>query len=96
MNGLLVRVSQTYHFLMANETLSAIDIMKETLAQIAQVVQGCAQFITNYSEVKNFCRCLCIPVYNSTQRLVQGRDLERIFAWSGTRLLHTTQLLWTA
>ena len=48
-DGLLVRVSQTYHFLMADETLSAIDIMKETLAQIAQVVQGCAQFITNYS-----------------------------------------------
>ena len=42
MNNLLAKISQTYHFLMADETLAAIDIMKEVLAQIAQVVQQCA------------------------------------------------------
>ena len=55
MNNLLAKISQTYHFLMADETLAAIDIMKEVLAQIAQVVQQCAQFIANYSETKKFC-----------------------------------------
>ena len=54
-NDLLAKISETYHFLMADETVSAIDIMKETLAQIAQVVQECAQFITNYSKTKKFC-----------------------------------------
>ena len=54
-NNLLAKISETYHFLMAQETLPKFNIMKETLAQIAQVVQGCAQFITNYSKTKKFC-----------------------------------------
>ena len=55
MNDLLAKISHTYHFLMADETLAEIDIMKEMLAQIAQVVQQCAQSITHYSETKKFC-----------------------------------------
>ena len=55
MNELLAKISETYHFLMADDTLPAFDTMKETLAQIAQVVQECAQFITNYSKIKKFC-----------------------------------------
>ena len=55
MDNLLAKISQTYHFLMGYETLAKIDVMKETLAQIAQVVQQCAQFIANYSEMKKFC-----------------------------------------
>jgi len=54
-NALLAKISQTYYFLMEDETLAAIDIMKEMLAQIAQVAQQCAQFIANYSETKKFC-----------------------------------------
>ncbi|KIM57165.1 hypothetical protein SCLCIDRAFT_29012 [Scleroderma citrinum Foug A] len=54
MNDLLAKISHTYHFLMENETLAEIDIVKEMLAQIAQVVQQCAQFIANYSETKKF------------------------------------------
>ena len=56
-NDLLAKISETYHFLIANETIPAFDVMKEMLAQIAQVVQECAQFTTNYSETKKFCMC---------------------------------------
>ena len=76
MDELLVKMCQIYHFLMADDTLSAINIMKETLAQIAQVVQGCAQFIANYPETRKFCKCLPISTYNSTYGLVQGRESE--------------------
>ena len=54
-NNLLTKICETYHFLIADETIPAFDIMKETLAHIAQVVQECAQFTTNYSETKKFC-----------------------------------------
>ncbi|KIM50830.1 hypothetical protein SCLCIDRAFT_33957 [Scleroderma citrinum Foug A] len=54
MDDLMAKIGQTYHFLMEDGTLAAIDIMKEMLAQIAQVVQQCAQFITSYSETKKF------------------------------------------
>ena len=80
MDEVLVKICQIYHFLVANDTLSAINIMKETLAQIAQVVQECAQFIANYSETKKFCKCLPISVYNSTYGLVQGRVSERMLS----------------
>ena len=80
MDKLLVKICQTYHFLMADDTLSAINIMKETLAQIAQVVQECAQFIANYSETKKFCKCLPISMYNSTYDLVQGGESERMLS----------------
>lgn len=52
--ALLSKVSETYQFIMEEDTLSQLDVMKDTLAQIAQVVQECAQFISKYSETKNF------------------------------------------
>ena len=55
MNDLLAKISLTYLFLVKKETLDAIDIMKENVAQISQVVQQCAQFTANYSETKKFC-----------------------------------------
>ena len=48
-NDLLAKISETYHLFMADETLPIVDIMRETLAQIAPVMQECSQFIANYS-----------------------------------------------
>ena len=52
---LLAKVKQTYELIQDNMSSSKINAMKDVLLQIAQVVQECAQFITKYSEAKNFC-----------------------------------------
>ena len=54
-SGLLLKVQNVYEFLLEEDTLSNLDMMKDTLAHIAQVVSNSAQFIKNYSETINFC-----------------------------------------
>ena len=44
-----------YELILENATSSKINASEDILAQIAQVVQECAQFIAKYSETKNFC-----------------------------------------
>ena len=79
-NDLLAKISETYHFLIADETIPAFDIMKETLAQIAQVVQECAQFITNYSKTKKFCMCFSTSLHllgrSSCSGMRLGKDVR--------------------
>ena len=54
--NLLAKIKQTYELIQENATSSKINASEDILAQIAQVVQECAQFIANYSETKNFCK----------------------------------------
>jgi len=54
-SDLLLKIQNVYEFLLEEDTLSNLDMMKDTLARIAQAVSNCAQFIKNYSETKSFC-----------------------------------------
>jgi len=54
-SDLLLKIQNVYEFLLEEDTLSNLDMMKDTLAWIAQAVSNCAQFIKNYSETKSFC-----------------------------------------
>ncbi|KAG6329000.1 hypothetical protein ID866_10089 [Astraeus odoratus] len=51
---LLCKIGKTYHFIIEEDILSKVNAMKDTLAQLAQTVQECAQFIVKYSETKSF------------------------------------------
>jgi len=51
---LLLKVQNVYEFLLEENTLSNLDMMKNTLARIALVISNCAQFIKNYSETKSY------------------------------------------
>ena len=53
---LLSRVGQTYVLILENKSSSKINIMKDVLVQIAQIIRECAFFISQYSDTKNFCR----------------------------------------
>jgi len=55
---LLSKVRSVYEFLLEDGTKAILDVMKDTLARITQVVSSCAQFIENYSETK----MLCMPL----------------------------------
>ena len=55
---LLSKVQSVYEFLLEDGTKAILDVMKDTLARITQVVSSCAQFIKNYSETK----MLCMPL----------------------------------
>ena len=54
-SSLLSKIRSVYEFLLEEDTKANLDVMKDTLARIAQVVSTSAQFIENYSETKNFC-----------------------------------------
>ena len=54
-SDLLLKVQNVYEFLLEEDTLSNLDVMKDTLARIAQVISNCARFIKNYPETKSFC-----------------------------------------
>ena len=44
--------------------------MKDVLAEIAQVVQECAQFIAKYSETKSFCTSITFVLSYSHETLL--------------------------
>ncbi|KIM56977.1 hypothetical protein SCLCIDRAFT_192048 [Scleroderma citrinum Foug A] len=72
---LLSKISQTYQFIMEDETLAKIDAMKDTLTQIAQVVQEGAQFIVKYAETSSFWRRLGKNLFSETRsRITQYSD----------------------
>ena len=52
---LVHRIGKTYELILEHKSPSKINSMKDVLVQISQVVQECAQFISNYSKTKNFC-----------------------------------------
>ena len=52
---LIHRIRNTYELILKYKSPSKINSMKDVLVQLAQVVQECAQFISNYSKIKNFC-----------------------------------------
>jgi len=54
-SSLLSKVQSVYEFLLEKDTQANLDMMKDTLARIAQVVSSCAQFTENYPETKNSC-----------------------------------------
>ena len=57
---LVTGIQQAYQLILENRSLSKINSSKDMLVKIAQVLQECSHFITNYSETKNFC-ALVIP-----------------------------------
>ena len=48
-------IGQTYRIILDNRSPSKVNSIKDVLVQIAEVMQECAQFISHYSETKNFC-----------------------------------------
>ena len=56
---------QSVYELLLKDT-KALDMMKDTLTCIAQVVSSCAQFIANYSKDENFCTPLRILLSRSS------------------------------
>jgi len=55
LSSLLSKIQNVYEFLLEEDTKANLDMMKDTLARIAEVVSSYAQFIENYSQTKNFC-----------------------------------------
>jgi len=53
--GISLPESNKPTIILENTSLSKINATKDVLAEIAQVVQECAQFIVKYSETKRFC-----------------------------------------
>ncbi|KAI6161929.1 hypothetical protein EDD17DRAFT_1896623 [Pisolithus thermaeus] len=53
-HDLLAKILTVYQFLSGDGVLTRAISMKDTLAQTAQILQECSQFISNYSETKNF------------------------------------------
>ena len=53
--GLVTIIEHTYELVLENRSSLKINVTKDILMEITQVVQECAQFITKYSETKTFC-----------------------------------------
>ncbi|KAI6022494.1 hypothetical protein BKA83DRAFT_1210845 [Pisolithus microcarpus] len=53
-HDLLAKISSVYQFLLGDGVLARVTSMKDTLAQTAQILHECSQFVSNYSETKNF------------------------------------------
>ena len=53
--GFITGIEQTYEVILGNRSSSKINATKDVLVEIAQVIQGCVQFIMKYSETKIFC-----------------------------------------
>ena len=60
MADLITRIGRTYQLILDNRSSSQINAMKNVLAEIAQVIQECAQFITKYAETTSFCTSLTL------------------------------------
>ena len=56
------RIKQTYELILENRAPSKINAAKDVLAEIAPVIQECAQFIAKYSEIMSFCT-LAAPIF---------------------------------
>ena len=56
MADLITRIGRTYQLILDNRSSSQINAMENVLADIAQVIQECAQFVTKYAETTSFCR----------------------------------------
>ncbi|KIM56435.1 hypothetical protein SCLCIDRAFT_29581 [Scleroderma citrinum Foug A] len=69
-SSLLSKVRSVYEFLLEEDTKANLDTMKDTLAHIAQVVSSCAQFIENYSEIKNLWQRVAKSIVFETQFIV--------------------------
>ena len=52
---LVTRVKQTYELILENKSPSKINAKRDVIAEIAQAIQECVQFIAMYSETKTFC-----------------------------------------
>ncbi|KIM63729.1 hypothetical protein SCLCIDRAFT_116601, partial [Scleroderma citrinum Foug A] len=69
---LILKVHNVYEFLLEEDTLSNLDVMKGTLARIAEVISNCAQFIKNYTETKSFWKRLGKNIASETQAAVDN------------------------
>ncbi|KAL4074511.1 WD40-repeat-containing domain protein [Scleroderma yunnanense] len=69
-SGLLPKIQNVYEFLLEPDTLAHLDAMKDTLAHIAQVINDCAQFIKNYSEIKSLWKRFGENILSRTQTVV--------------------------
>ncbi|KAL4065903.1 hypothetical protein V8B97DRAFT_2002943 [Scleroderma yunnanense] len=73
---LVIRIRQTYRLILENKSPSRINAMKDVLAEIAQVVQECAQFMAKYLESKNFWLRLGKNVFSETNIKVANYNLK--------------------
>ncbi|KIM60031.1 hypothetical protein SCLCIDRAFT_26946 [Scleroderma citrinum Foug A] len=69
-SSLLSKVQSVYEFLLEEDTKANLDMMKDTLAHIAQVVSSCAQFIENYSETKELWQRAAKSIFSKSQFIV--------------------------
>ncbi|KAG6329841.1 hypothetical protein ID866_9247, partial [Astraeus odoratus] len=72
---LLSKISETYQFIMEDDILTRIEVMKGVLVQIVQVVQEAAQFIAKYSEATGFWERLGKNMLdNASSKITQYND----------------------
>ncbi|KIO10995.1 hypothetical protein M404DRAFT_20516 [Pisolithus tinctorius Marx 270] len=67
---LLQKVGSVYTFLSKDDTIKNIDTMRVPLANIARVINACAQFIRDYSETTNFWKRLRKNIMSETQTAI--------------------------
>ena len=66
----MARIKQTYERILEDTSSLKINSAKDVLAEIAQVVQECAQFIVKYSETKSFCTSITSVLSYSHDSLI--------------------------
>jgi hypothetical protein len=76
---LLEKIHEVYSFMTQDEKLKQILSMHAILGKISQQTHECAQFITNYSETKNFCECyeLLRCVLSGASTIMTGKRLGK-------------------
>ena len=66
----MTRIKQTYKCILEDTSSLKINAVKHVLAEIAQVVQECAQFIVKYLETKGFCTSITSVLSYSHDSLI--------------------------
>ncbi|KAG6330946.1 hypothetical protein ID866_8144 [Astraeus odoratus] len=79
-NDLLFKIGHVYSFIIEDDTLANINVIREPLAKIGELVRKGVQFIQNYAEVKSFWGRLCKNVFTETDNVIAAysKDLDAL------------------
>ncbi|KAI6137506.1 hypothetical protein EDD17DRAFT_1747892 [Pisolithus thermaeus] len=71
-SGLLNTIKDVYEFLMEEDTIAKIDIMKETLGKISQEIKDAAEFVIKYTQKKNFVVRIADSIVHDAQTIASA------------------------
>ncbi|KAG6327287.1 hypothetical protein ID866_11802 [Astraeus odoratus] len=79
-NDLLFKIGHVYSFIIEDDTLASINLIREPLAKIGELVRKGVQFIQNYAEVKSFWGRLRKNIFTETDSMIAAysKDLDTL------------------